>query len=60
MAITLASKERSYGCLRDAPVLIIELVRTVESAVLAPFSDRARAAMKSRREFEHRELALWS
>ena len=60
MAITLASKERSYGCLRDAPVLVIELVRTVESAVLAPVPYRARAAMKSRREFGHCELSLRS
>ena len=60
MAITLPSKERIYRCLRDAPVPLIELVRTLEPAMLAPVSDRARAAMKSRREFGHRELALWS
>lgn len=58
MAITLPSKEPIYRGLRDAPVSLIELVRTLEPAVLTPTPDRRRRAMKAGCQFSDREISL--
>ena len=58
MAITLPRKEGIYRCLRDAPVPFIELVRTLEPAVLTPTPNCRRRAMKAGGQFSDGEISL--
>src|SRR2546426_402393 len=60
MLAALLGEEGIHGRQWDAPITAVQLVRTLEAAMLAPLADGRRRAMKSRRHFGHCEVRLGS